>query len=209
MSNARLSCALERLAARRTFPLHARTGACRSLFGPVDHDHVRLELAAQLDEISERDRGRWNFNFATHTPLSGRYEWDEVPAASVPPFFRDSAQDGSDPDPALGAEPLHGVGGASVGPVIPASQEKHGDSAKCPVPQEKTGPEHKGAGEAGLRRRRRRQTPVPVPVPVPFPSMPVSLHKCDFTILQAINTVPFHGRITRNLLLWRDDGIQF
>ncbi|XP_028812826.1 cyclin dependent kinase inhibitor 1Ca [Denticeps clupeoides] len=131
MSNARLSCALERLAARRTFPLHARTGACRSLFGPVDHDHVRLELAAQLDEISERDRGRWNFNFATHTPLSGRYEWDEVPAASVPPFFRDSAQDGSDPDPALGAEPLHGVGGASVGPVIPASQEKHGDSAKC------------------------------------------------------------------------------
>ncbi|KAK2842575.1 hypothetical protein Q5P01_012775 [Channa striata] len=95
MSNVQLSCsALERLAARRTFPLHRRTGVCRNLFGPVDHDELSREMRAKMQEISERDQQRWNFNFETNTPLSGDYEWEEVPVDNAPGFYQDSVQDG-------------------------------------------------------------------------------------------------------------------
>lgn len=92
MSNVQLSSTLERLVARRTFPLHTRTGVCRTLFGPVDHDEVRVELSAKLGEISEREQTRWNFNFKEDTPLPGRYAWEDVSAATVPKFYRDSVQ---------------------------------------------------------------------------------------------------------------------
>uniref|UniRef100_A0AAQ4P1N8 Cyclin-dependent kinase inhibitor domain-containing protein n=1 Tax=Gasterosteus aculeatus aculeatus TaxID=481459 RepID=A0AAQ4P1N8_GASAC len=52
----------------------------RSLFGPVDHDQLRRDLALQLREMAERDSRRWNFNFQAETPLSGRFQWEEVPA---------------------------------------------------------------------------------------------------------------------------------
>ncbi|KAI1904034.1 hypothetical protein AGOR_G00001530 [Albula goreensis] len=95
MSNVQLSnSTLERLAARRTFPLHARTSACRNLFGPVDHDELNREMKLQLREISERDQRRWNFNFETDTPCSGDYEWEETPVESTPVFYQDSVQIG-------------------------------------------------------------------------------------------------------------------
>lgn len=86
------SSALERLVARRTFPLHRRTSACRSLFGPVDHDELNREMKAKLREISERDQQRWNFNFEANTPLVGDYEWEEVPVDNTPVFYQDSVQ---------------------------------------------------------------------------------------------------------------------
>ncbi|AWP08053.1 putative cyclin-dependent kinase inhibitor 1C-like [Scophthalmus maximus] len=93
MSNVQLSCsALERLVARRTFPLHRRTSVCRSLFGPVDHDELSQEMKAKMQEISERDQQRWNFNFAANTPLDGDYEWQEVPVDKTPAFYQDSVQ---------------------------------------------------------------------------------------------------------------------
>lgn len=95
MSNVQLSCsALERLVARRTFPLHRRTSVCRNLFGPVDHDELNQEMKAKMREISERDQQRWNFNFDTSTPLDGDYEWEEVPVDKTPVFYRDSVQNG-------------------------------------------------------------------------------------------------------------------
>ncbi|XP_018620930.2 cyclin dependent kinase inhibitor 1Ca [Scleropages formosus] len=95
MSDVQLSSsALERTAARRTFPLHARTGACRSLFGPVDHDELAREMKSKLREISERDRRRWNFDFDTDTPLRGQFEWEEASVDAVPVFYRDSVQRG-------------------------------------------------------------------------------------------------------------------
>ncbi|KAJ8417011.1 hypothetical protein AAFF_G00282380 [Aldrovandia affinis] len=95
MSNVQLSSStLERLAARRTFPLHARTGACRNLFGPVDHEELNREMKLQLREISERDQRRWNFNFEADTPLSGDYQWEETPVESSPVFYQDSVQSG-------------------------------------------------------------------------------------------------------------------
>ncbi|XP_077374215.1 uncharacterized protein cdkn1cb [Festucalex cinctus] len=93
MSHAQLSSiAMERLAARRTFPFHKRTGVCRNLFGPVDHDELSREMSVKLREISERDRQRWNFNFEANTPLEGDYEWVEVSADSAPAFYRDSTR---------------------------------------------------------------------------------------------------------------------
>lgn len=91
MSNVQLSSiALERLVARRTFPLHRRTSVCRNLFGPVDHDELSREMKAKLREISERDQQRWNFNFETNTPLDGDYKWEEIPVDKTPAFFQDS-----------------------------------------------------------------------------------------------------------------------
>lgn len=93
MSNVQLSSsALERLVARRTFPLHRRTSVCRNLFGPVDHDELNQEMKAKLREISERDQQRWNFNFETNTPLDGDYKWEEVPVDKTPVFYQDSVQ---------------------------------------------------------------------------------------------------------------------
>lgn len=95
MSNVQLtSSALERLAARRTFPLHARTGVCRNLFGPVDHDELNREMKSKMWEISERDQRRWNFNFDADVPLSGDYEWEETPLDTTPVFYQDSVQVG-------------------------------------------------------------------------------------------------------------------
>lgn len=95
MTNVQISTsALERLVARRTFPLHARTGVCRNLFGPVDHDELNREMKSKLREISERDQRRWNFNFDSDKPLLGEYEWEESPVESSPAFYQESVQIG-------------------------------------------------------------------------------------------------------------------
>ncbi|XP_039988100.1 cyclin-dependent kinase inhibitor 1C [Xiphias gladius] len=101
MSNVQLSSsALERLVARRTFPLHRLTGVCRNLFGPVDHEELGQEMRAKMREISERDQQRWNFNFETNTPLDGDYQWEEVSADKTPVFYQDSVQNGRSRAPA-------------------------------------------------------------------------------------------------------------
>lgn len=101
MSNVHLSSsALERLVARRTFPLHKRTSVCRNLFGPVDHDELSREMKDKLREISERDQQRWNFNFEANTPLDGDYEWEEIPLDKTPVFYQDSVQNDRVPLPA-------------------------------------------------------------------------------------------------------------
>lgn len=86
------SAALERLVARRTFPLHRRTSVCRNLFGPVDHDELSRDMKAKMREMSERDQQRWNFNFETNTPLDGDYEWETVSVDKTPVFYQDSVQ---------------------------------------------------------------------------------------------------------------------
>lgn len=104
MTNVEVPSALERHAARRTFPLLARTKVCRSLFGPVDHEELNREMKQKLQEISESERSRWNFNFENNSPLPGNYEWEEVGARCVPAFYRDSGRCGVKPRTAL---PIH------------------------------------------------------------------------------------------------------
>lgn len=140
MSNVQLSStALERLVARRTFPLHARTSACRNLFGPVDHDELNREMKDKLREISERDQQRWNFNFEANTPLAGDYEWEESPAETNPVFYQDSVQTGRTrvvvtpvkvkPSPDSGTQESPFVD------VLPGCEERLAspESAPCPV----------------------------------------------------------------------------
>nr|XP_025859679.1 cyclin-dependent kinase inhibitor 1C [Vulpes vulpes] len=85
---------MERLVARRTFPLFARTSACRSLFGPVDHEELSRELQIRLAELSAEDQRRWDYNFQQDVPLRGpgRLQWTEVDSDSVPAFYRETVQ---------------------------------------------------------------------------------------------------------------------
>ncbi|XP_062317270.1 cyclin-dependent kinase inhibitor 1C-like [Osmerus eperlanus] len=95
MFNIQLSSSVqERIVARRTFPLHARTSVCRSLFGPVDHEELNREMKSKLREISERDQRKWNFNFGADAPLAGPYEWEECPVDTTPEFYQESVQVG-------------------------------------------------------------------------------------------------------------------
>lgn len=64
--------------------------ACRSLFGPVDREQLRRDLELRLGEIVDQDRRRWNFDFQNETPLSGRFEWEEIPATRAAALYRDS-----------------------------------------------------------------------------------------------------------------------
>ena len=87
---------MERLVARRTFPMIARTSACRSLFGPVDHEELGRELQMRLAELSAEDQRRWDYNFQLDMPLRGpgRLQWTEVDSDSVPAFYRETVQVG-------------------------------------------------------------------------------------------------------------------
>lgn len=63
---------MERLVARRTFPMIARTSACRSLFGPVDHEELGRELQMRLAELERRGPASLGLQLpAGHMPLRG------------------------------------------------------------------------------------------------------------------------------------------
>ncbi|KAI5614889.1 cyclin-dependent kinase inhibitor 1C-like [Silurus asotus] len=75
-------------------PPRRRSNVRRSLFGAVDHDELQREVDSKLREISERDRRRWNFDFASGTPLDGDYEWEGAAAERTPVFYQESLQVG-------------------------------------------------------------------------------------------------------------------
>lgn len=89
-----LSSAMERLSTPMTFPLHAHTGVCRNLFGPVDHDKLNQDMKSKMREISYRDLRKLNFNFEAEVPLSGDYVWEETPVDTSPVFYQYSVQVG-------------------------------------------------------------------------------------------------------------------
>lgn len=39
----------------------------------------------------EQDRRRWNFDFQGETPLSGRFQWEQVPSTRAAALYHDSA----------------------------------------------------------------------------------------------------------------------
>lgn len=126
MANVDVSNNLERHVARRTFPLLARTKVCRNLFGPVDHEELHGEMTRKLQEISERDQSRWNFNFETNSPLNGDYEWEEISEDTLAFFYKDKVQNKSASVIATGDASstldcgLHGV---SRGPTVQESAD--------------------------------------------------------------------------------------
>ncbi|XP_008586196.1 PREDICTED: cyclin-dependent kinase inhibitor 1C [Galeopterus variegatus] len=92
----RSTSAMERLVSRGTFPTLARSSACRSLFGPVDHEELSRELQMRLAELQAEDQNRWDYNFQQDVPLRGpgRLQWTEVDSESVPAFYRETVQVG-------------------------------------------------------------------------------------------------------------------
>ncbi|XP_024902049.1 cyclin-dependent kinase inhibitor 1C [Pteropus alecto] len=88
--------AMERLVSRRSFPPLVRSSACRSLFGPVDHEELSRELQMRLAELTAEDQRRWDYNFQQDMPLPGpgRLQWTEVDSESVPAFYRETVQVG-------------------------------------------------------------------------------------------------------------------
>ncbi|KAM4734354.1 cyclin-dependent kinase inhibitor 1B [Anableps anableps] len=146
MSHVQLSSsALERLVARRTFPLQRRTGVCRSLFGPVDHDELSRDVKAKLREISERDQQRWNFNFEDNTPLEGNYEWEEMPVERTAAFYLESVQSGRTRVPATPVKQT------------PSSESSTSDSSDGDVMERLAVPEGVGSDEESI-------SPTPVKV---------------------------------------------
>ncbi|XP_039091282.1 cyclin-dependent kinase inhibitor 1C [Hyaena hyaena] len=150
---------MERLAARRTVPMFARTSACRSLFGPVDHEELSRELRVRLAELSAEDQRRWDYNFQQDVPLRGpgRLQWTEVDSDSVPAFYRETVQvgrcrlllaprprpegAGDSPPPAPPAEePLDGLGEAPAPP--------SGGPAVAPAPAPAAAPQESEEPEA-------------------------------------------------------------
>lgn len=87
---------MERLVNGGNVPVMARTSACRSLFGPVDHEELGRELQMRLAELAAEDQNRWDFNFQQDVPLRGpgRLQWTEVDSESVPAFYRETVQVG-------------------------------------------------------------------------------------------------------------------
>ncbi|EHB12349.1 Cyclin-dependent kinase inhibitor 1C [Heterocephalus glaber] len=91
----RSTSAMERLVTGGNVPVMARTSACRSLFGPVDHEELGRELRMRLAELAAEDQNRWDFNFQQAVPLRGRgrLQWTEVDSDSVPAFYRETVQE--------------------------------------------------------------------------------------------------------------------
>ncbi|XP_061466152.1 cyclin-dependent kinase inhibitor 1C [Rhineura floridana] len=161
MSNVHLSTAsaLERLAARRTFPLHARTGVCRNLFGPVDHDELNRELKSKLREICEDGQKRWDYNFQTETPLAGpgRLQWEEMEGDSVPAFYRETLQVGRCRFPVLVIRSKPPPGSAEVPPETDPQETGVSSTPSSLSPQGKTAALENtmSTGEARLNQENR------------------------------------------------------
>ncbi|XP_035885747.1 cyclin-dependent kinase inhibitor 1C isoform X1 [Phyllostomus discolor] len=152
--------AMERLVSRRAYPQIARSSACRSLFGPVDHEELSRELQMRLAELNAEDQRRWDYNFQQDVPLRGpgRLQWTEVDSESVPAFYRETVQvgrcrlflpprprpegAGANPPPAPPAdEPLDGLEEA---PASPGS-----GAAVAPAPAPAAAPPESAEQEAG------------------------------------------------------------
>ncbi|KAB5565832.1 hypothetical protein PHYPO_G00246020 [Pangasianodon hypophthalmus] len=95
MSNVRLSNGsptLERMDAARLSD-QPKPSACRTLFGPVDHEELKRELTGHLKAMEEAAAESWGFDFSTHTPRpNARFLWKAVDSKDLPSFYSASEQ---------------------------------------------------------------------------------------------------------------------
>ncbi|GIY25435.1 uncharacterized protein CEXT_654081 [Caerostris extrusa] len=59
-----------------------RAGVCRRLFAEDPSTDPSSLLRSMEEQLRNRDKERWNFDFQTGTPLPGRYQWVAVGKAS-------------------------------------------------------------------------------------------------------------------------------
>lgn len=160
MSHVRLSNGsptLERMEARQAD--YPKPSACRSLFGPVDHDELARELQRHRRDLAEASRRKWNFDFQRHQPLDGRYEWRALSHDALPAFY-------SRP-PRLRGDPALSDGGSSS-----TTRRSHGRAAEEPPRTAVAAPTELGAGP---RKR-------PSPDDDPDGKAPSSLLFCFFSL---------------------------
>lgn len=76
----------------KNFPMASGKGrARRRLFGPVDHELLRVEYQNALNRELEDARYRWGFDFLTETPLEGSdFIWDGISGSKLPLLYRPS-----------------------------------------------------------------------------------------------------------------------
>ncbi|XP_074554904.1 cyclin-dependent kinase inhibitor 1D [Halichoeres trimaculatus] len=61
----------------------------RNLFGPVDHQQLRVDFQRLLCMSVEVANKRWNFDFQGEVPGKGSsMEWEELKCQDVPAFYR-------------------------------------------------------------------------------------------------------------------------
>ncbi|XP_067293591.1 cyclin dependent kinase inhibitor 1Ca [Pseudorasbora parva] len=163
MTNVDVSSNLERHVARRTFPLLARTKVCRNLFGPVDHEELHCEMKRKLQEISERDQSRWNFNFETNSPLPGDYEWETISEDTMPFFYKDKVQSKRASVNATGDAPSTvdcGLHGLSRSPVVQESADVPSRPNE-PNQENISGALNSKTARASVLRNRRKRSLIP------------------------------------------------
>ncbi|KAL8194499.1 UNVERIFIED_CONTAM: hypothetical protein K2H54_022904 [Gekko kuhli] len=136
MSHVRLSNGsptLERMEGRQAD--HPKPSACRSLFGPVDHDELARELQRHRRDLAEASRRKWNFDFQRHQPLDGRYEWRALAPGALPDFYSRPPRLRRAP-----AQPDGGGGGSD------SSRRSHGRAAEETPRTDAAAPAELGAG---------------------------------------------------------------
>lgn len=59
---------------------NTRNGVQRNLFGTIPSDHLKTQesMIREANRITLEKSQKWNFDFATHQPLPGRYKWKRV-----------------------------------------------------------------------------------------------------------------------------------
>ncbi|KAM6436674.1 cyclin-dependent kinase inhibitor 1B [Liasis olivaceus] len=159
MSNVRVSNGsptLERMEGR---PADApKPSACRSLFGPVDHQELAREWRAQSRHLEEASRRRWNFDFRRGQPLEGRFEWQALGRAALPDFYSRPPRLGGARARADGRERRRGVNGDCPPPPPPPPPRglRCAQGPAAPEPEPEPQPERDGAApalSAGPRKR--------------------------------------------------------
>ncbi|XP_006860633.1 PREDICTED: cyclin-dependent kinase inhibitor 1 [Chrysochloris asiatica] len=94
---------------------------CRRLFGVADQQQVRRDCDALMASYLQEARKRWNFDFATETPLEGNYVWERVPSLGLPKIYKSTAcwatpiNLGGGKPPSAGASSAVAIPGTSQG----------------------------------------------------------------------------------------------
>lgn len=132
-----------------------RSKACRRLFGPVDSEQLRRDYDALMAGCLREARERWNFDFATETPLEGDFVWERVRGPALPKLYLSPGSRRGRDD--LGGDRRPGPSSALL--QGPAPQDHADLSLSCTlVPHAPERPEDSPGGLGAPQGRKRRQT---------------------------------------------------
>uniref|UniRef100_UPI00398F00A6 cyclin-dependent kinase inhibitor 1-like n=1 Tax=Pristiophorus japonicus TaxID=55135 RepID=UPI00398F00A6 len=105
---------------------------CRSLFGRVDGQQLRLEVKRELRSELETARSMWAFDFEEDRPVEGALQWEALASCEVPAFYR----------PCVHGGPRHGLPNPP-GPVSEAQEESVSSRQAADPPQATRGRKRK------------------------------------------------------------------